>query len=155
MTKPSCIDCHVEFEDKHDMISHTLKGCPMETVSDDEEPAEEDEAAYDELIDAVWKEHNPIFQRKVTELMEEDDISEEGARSVAREQMLHRDKVLFMKKYKDILRFCVRLMGSPLHKAIQADILRLTDKRGLPLEEAITKTLNEHKSEFDSLFVEN
>ena len=68
----------------------------METVSDDREPAEEDEAAYDELIDAVWKEHNPIFQRKVTELMEEDDISEEEARSVAREQMLHRDKVLFM-----------------------------------------------------------
>ena len=127
----------------------------METVSEDGESEEEDEAAYDELIDAVWKEHNPIFQRKVTELMEEDDISEEEARSVAREQMLHRDKVLFMKKYKDILRFCVRLMGSPLHRAIQADILRLTDKRGLPLEEAITKTLNEHKSEFDSLFVEN
>ena len=155
MTKPSCIDCHVEFEDKHDMISHTLKGCPMETVSNDGEPAEEDEAAYDELIDAVWKEHNPILQRKVTELMEEDDISEEEAGSVAREQMLHRDKVLFMKKYKDILQFCVRLMGSSLHRAIQEELLRLTDKRGLPLEEAITKTLNEHKSEFDSLFVEN
>ena len=46
-------------------------------------------------------------------------------------------------------------MGSPLHRAIQADILRLTDKKGLPLEEAKIKTLNEHKSEFDSLFVEN
>ena len=127
----------------------------METVSNDGEPAEEDDTAYDELIDAVWKEHNPLFQHKVTELMEEDDISEEEARSVTREQMLHRDKVLFMKKYKDILQFCVRLMGSSLHRAIQADILRLTDKRGLALEEAITKTLNEDKSELDSLFVEN
>ena len=70
----------------------------METVSDDGEPAEEDEAAYDKLIDAVWKEQNPIFQQKVTELMEEDDISEEEARSVVRKQMLHRDKVLLMKK---------------------------------------------------------
>ena len=126
------------------MIRHTLK--VAETISDDGESEEEDEAAYDELINAVWKEHNPIFQRKVTELMEEDDISEEEARSVAREQMLHRDKVLFMKKYKDILQLCVRLMGSSLHRTIQADILHLTDKKkGLPLEE----------SEFDSLFVEN
>ena len=42
-------------------------------------------------------------------------------------------------------------MGSPLHGAIQADILRLTDK--LPQEQAIAKTLNEHKSEFNFLFV--
>ena len=84
MTEPFCIDCHVEFEDKHDMISHTLKGCPMETISDDEEPAEEDSAAY-KPIDAVWKEHNPIFQQKVTKLKEKDKISEEEARSVARE----------------------------------------------------------------------
>ena len=151
ITKPSCTD--FEFEDKHDMSNHTLEDA--EIVSEDGESEEEDEAAYDELVDAVWKEHNPLFQRKVSELMEEDDISQEEARSVAREQMLHRDKVLFMKKYKDILQFCVRLMGSPLHRAIQADILRLTDKNGLPLEEAIIKTLNEHKSEFDSLFVEN
>ena len=53
--------------------------------------------------------------------MEEDDISDEEAHSVAREQMLHRDKVLFIKKYKDKLLFCVRLTGSPLHRAIQSE----------------------------------
>ena len=78
------------------MSSHTLED--VEIVSEDGESEEEDMAAYGELIDAVWKEHNPLFQRKVSELMEEDNISNEEARSVAREQMLHRDKVLFMKK---------------------------------------------------------
>ena len=70
-----------EFEDKHDMRSHTLED--VETVSDDEESEEKDDLAYNELIDAIWKEHNPLFQRNATELMEEDDISEEEARSVA------------------------------------------------------------------------
>ena len=84
-------------------------------------------------------------------MIEEDDISEEEARSVAREQMLHRDKMLFMKKYKNILQFCVGLMSSSLHRAIQADILHLTDKKELPLDKAIIKTLKEHKSEFDFL----
>ena len=60
-----------------------------------------------------------------------------------------------MKKYKDMPKFCIRFMSSPLHRAIPADIPRFTDKNGLPLEEAIIKTLNEHKSEFDSPFVEN
>ena len=78
MTKPSCKD--FEFEDKHDMSSHTLED--VETVSD-----EKGEVAYDKLIDAMWKEHNPLFQRQITELMEEDDIPEEEARSVARQQI--------------------------------------------------------------------
>ena len=125
MTKSSCID--VEFENKRYMSNHTLEDALK--YSNDGESEEEDEAAYDELIDAVWKTHNPLFQRKITELMKEDDISEEEARSVARKQMLHRGQVLFLKKYKDILRFCVRLMDNPLHRAIEEDILRLTDQR--------------------------
>ena len=45
------------------MSNHTLED--VEIVSEDGESEEKDEAAYDELIDAVWKEHNPLFQRKV------------------------------------------------------------------------------------------
>ena len=33
--------------------------------------SEDEESAYDELINAVWKEQNPLFQHKITELMEE------------------------------------------------------------------------------------
>ena len=74
---------------------------------------------------------------------------------MAIEQMIHRDKVLFMKKYNELLQSFVRLMGSPLHRSILEDILCRTNDKGIPLEETVTKTLNEHKSEFYFLFVEN
>ena len=122
------------------MSNQTLEDA--EIVFEVGESEEEDEAAYDELIDAVWKEHNPLFQRKVSELMEEEDISKEEACSVAREQMLHRDKVLFMKKYKDIPQFCVRLMSSSLHRAIQSRHSPPYRQKGLPLDKTIINTLN-------------
>ena len=106
-------------------INDTQQEWDTEEDMDFDYESEDEKSAYDERIDAVWKEHNPLFQHKATELMEEDDIPEEEARSVAREQMLHRDKMLFMKKYNELLQSSVRLMGSHLHRAILLLLLLL------------------------------
>ena len=106
------------------------------------------------MINEVWKQHNPLFQQKVTDLTKE-GMSKEDARNSARERMLDRDINLFLDNYKDILKLSALLMGSTMHRNIRQKILRLTNLEDVPLEQAISRTLNEHKTDFGHLFVEN
>ena len=160
-TLPSCSECGVLFSTLYDLQKHVKKGCPMDvgnesleegdTDESDIDAEESDESGFNRFINKIFEENDDQFQEKVQQIMDKEDISENEAREEAREQMLLKDRALFLRLYKDFLKTELDLKHSHLHKEILNEIKDLLEHESLSLEKAISHVLNGKKKKFDEL----
>jgi uncharacterized C2H2 Zn-finger protein len=95
--QPSCVDCGLLFSMPFDVQKHVKRGCPFaegehntkkmkrddsidSKVYDEEDSIDNDDTAFDPLIDDVYKKLEEDYQNKVYTLMTEQNLSEKQAR---------------------------------------------------------------------------
>jgi hypothetical protein len=152
---PSCVDCGTMFASSYDLQRHTKNGCSMDLEDDDAKSdvsKEDDDSGFTLLINQVLEENQPLFDRKLDQLMEENSkLSRQEAREDVRDMMLPKDRALLFRKYKRILHITANLNKSKLHRNIRKEISTLMENNDIDLSKAISRVLNKHKLDFDEL----
>ncbi|MEW8543593.1 MAG: hypothetical protein AB2693_08650 [Candidatus Thiodiazotropha sp.] len=159
MNPLSCIDCGGLFATPFDLQRHVKRGCPMDQdISDTEGKDEEaldteddDDSGFNDIVNKVFEKNQDLFERKVQNLMDSENISEKDARAEVKELMLPRDRSLFLKEYTKVLEDEFKLRKSPLHREIKRDIDELMNEESLKTSLAISRVLNQRKRKFDEL----
>lgn len=132
---PSCAECGTMFASSYDLQRHIKNGCPMDENSDENDTMsdvndEDDDRGLTSLINEVWEENQPQFDKKLGQLMEENsNLSKTEAREEVSEMMLPKD--LLLKKYKIIFIIFEQLNQSKLHRDIQREVSTLMEKRDI------------------------
>ena len=160
-TFPSCSECGLLFSTLYDLQKHVRRGCPMDEDDDsatqlDHEEANDsdiefDDSGFNRIIDKVYDETDELFQQKVQSIMDQEDVSEEEARSEAKEHMLRKDRNVFIRDYKEFVRTEMELKQSQLHKEVIDNIKSLIENKHLKLGQAISRAINSRKRKFDEL----
>ena len=110
-----------------------------------------DDSGFNRIIDKVYDETDELFQQKVQSIMDQEDVSEEEARSEAKEHMLRKDRNVFIRDYKEFVRTEMELKQSQLHKEVIDNIKSLIENKHLKLGQAISRAINSRKRKFDEL----
>ena len=137
--QPSCVDCRLLFSIPFDVQRHAKRGCPFEEgehntkkmkrddyidskVYDEEDSIDNDDTAFDPLIDDVYKKLEEDYQNKADTFMTKQNLSEKQAKDDANEHFLLRERKLLMKEYKTLINRIHVLKKNPLHRNITEDI---------------------------------
>ena len=83
--------------------------------------------------------------------MDKEDVSEKEARSKAKEQMLPKNRNVFVRDYKEFVRTEMELKQSQLHKEVMDTVKSLMENKHLKLNQAISRAVNSRKRKFDEL----
>ena len=163
-TLPSCNECGVLFSTLYDLQKHVKRGCPMDedddsiTESDVEENYHSDtdfnDTGFYPLINRVYEETDDQFIQKVQSIMDKEGLTEKEARSEAKEQMLPKNRAVFLRVYKDFVKTEMDLNHSHLHKEVMLDVKKLVDNKHLKVSQAISRAVNSRKRKFNELLQE-
>ena len=159
-TLPSCSECGVLFSTS-DLQKHVKRGCPVDedndsiTESDDEEnyhsDTDFDDTGFDSMTNKVYEEMDDQFIQKVQSFMDNEGLTEKEAKSEAKEQMLPKNRAVFLRVYKDFVKTEMELHHSHLQKEVMLDVKKLVDNKHLKVSQAISRAVNSRKRKFDKL----
>ena len=156
---PSCDECGTVFASLYDLKRHMKNGCPIEEETDESDAmsdvSDDDDTGFNPLINEVWAENEPFFDKKVDLLLKDNlQLSKSEAREEASDLMLHKDRSLLFKKYKRLLMLTANLNRSKLHRNIKQSVSDLLAKQeDTDLDKTISYVLNRYKLEFDQLLL--
>ena len=173
--KTSCMDCGQLFAAPIDLQKHVKRGCPEADSSDVEEgiytrkrsryesdseydedmeytdnELDDDEEGFELLVQKVWDNYDHIYQKKMDELMESDDLSEEKARREASSMLHSKYKRALVKEYKSFLNLMFLMKSSPIHIQITNDINKYVDE-GSKFDSALDMAIKRNNYVFDGV----